>query len=238
MFDLGNFISPKQLQAMKKDVVEETLALAYPIVAMEFKNGVLIFAENPSISLQKTSELYDRIAFAGTGVFNDYERLRKAGVQLADVRGFQYSRPDVKARSIASEFSTVLGDIFVQQHVPMEVEILLAEIGETPTDNRLYVILFSGGLIEKRSFAVIGDYVKEDGEIKKDLIDRHIREQKPTFDMPIKETAALCRRAIGEVRDRGGLPIDNVELVVLDRTIKAERKFRRFGKKEIAAMLG
>lgn len=237
MFDLSNFISPKQLLAMKKDVVEETLAMAYPIVAMEYKDGILIFAENPSISLQKTSEVYDKIAFAGTGVFNDYERMRKAGVQLADMRGFQYSREDVKARSIASEFSTALGDIFVRQQVPMEVEILLAEIGDAPQENRLYVIPFSGGLIEKRGFAVIGDYVKEDGDIKKELIDRHIREQNPSFDLPLKEAATLCREAIGEVRGRREVPVDNIELVILDRKIKVERKFRRFSKKEASGLL-
>jgi proteasome alpha subunit len=238
MFDLSNFISPKQLLAMKQEVVEETLAMAYPIVAMQYCDGIMLLAENPSISLQKTSEIYDRIAFAGTGVFNDYERLRKAGVQLADIRGFQYSRADVSARSIASEYSTLLGDIFVRQQVPMEVEILVAEIGKTPDDNLMYSIPFSGGLIEERGIAVIGDYLKTEEDIVRGQIRHYLLEQNPPPDLPLAEAAALAGVAIAEVREGGALNVARIELVVLDRTIEVERKFRRFSKDEIAELLG
>jgi len=238
MLDLSNFISPKEQLRMKQEVVEDTLAMAYPIAALEYADGILIFAENPSTSLQKTSELYDRIAFAGTGVFNDYERLRKAGVQLADVKGFQYSRADVKARSIASEYSTVLGDIFTRQQVPLEVEILVAEIGDAPADNRMYFIPFSGGLIEEQGLSVVGDYVTEEGEIRKGRIRQLLKQADPPPDISLADGAALCRSAIGQVRNQGDLPADHIELVVLDRSVDAERKFRRLGKEEITALLG
>jgi proteasome alpha subunit len=238
MFDLSNFISPKQLLVMKQEVVEETLAMAYPIVALQYRDGILLLAENPTVSLQKTSEIYDRIAFAGTGVFNDYERLRKAGVQLADIKGFQYSRIDVTARSIASEYSTVLGDIFMRQQVPMEVEILVAEIGKGPEDNRMYSIPFSGGLIEEQGIAVIGDYLKtEEEEIIRGRIRRFLLEQNPPPDLPLAEAAALAGAAIAEVREGGTMNVGHIELVVLDRTIEVERKFRRFSKSEITEML-
>lgn len=237
MFDLSNFIRPKELLAMKQEVVEDTLSMAYPIIVLYYKDGILLLAENPSISLQKVSELYDRIAFAGTGVFNDYERLRKAGVQMADVKGFQYSRVDVKARSIASEYSTALGDIFVRQQVPMEVEILVAEVADSLEDNRLYFIPFSGGLIEEQNLAVIGDYVKEGDEIKKGRMKKFLKEQNLSIDIPLAEAAAVCCEAISKVRNRGELETKNIELVVLDRNIEAERKFRRFGKEEIAELL-
>jgi len=223
---------------MKQDIVEETLAQAYPIVALEYADGIMLFAENPSISLNKTSEIYDRIAFAGTGVFNDYERLRKAGVQLADVKGFQYSRSDVRARSIASEYSTVLGDIFARQQMPLEVEILIAEIGDAPEDNRMYTIPFSGGIIEERGYAVIGDYRKVNEEIQRGLIRRFISEKTPPLDLSLSEAVKLSRSAIGEVRENGEIHLECIELVVLDRTLKSERKFRRFSKDEIAELLG
>ncbi len=237
MFDLSNFISPKQLLAMKQEVVEDTLAMAYPIVALHYCDGIMILAENPSISLQKTSEIYDRIAFAGTGVFNDYERLRKAGVQHADIKGFQYSRIDVSARSIASEYSTVLGDIFMRQQVPMEVEILVAEIGNTPKDNRMYSIPFSGGLIEEQGIAVIGDYLKAAEGIIKGKIRQFIFEQDLSADLPLAEAAKLAATAIGAVREGGAINVANIELVVLDRTIEIERKFRRFSSEEIVALM-
>lgn len=238
MFDLSNFLSPKELVAMKQEVVEETLSYAYPIVAMEYKDGILMFAENPSISLHKTSELYDRIAFAGTGVFNDYERLRKAGVHMADVKGFQYSREDVKAKFIASEYSTALGDIFVRQQVPMEVEILVVEIGMDPLDNRMYFIPFSGGLKEVRGFVVIGDYVKDESDIKKGLINRFLIEKNPAPDIELKDAVVICRDAIATVRNHSQLSTGTSELVTLDRTIASERKFTRFPHERIAELLG
>jgi len=237
MLDLSNFISPKQQLEMKKDVVEETLVLAYPIVALEYCDGIMLLGENPSASLNKTSEIYDRIAFAGTGVFNDYERLRKAGVQLADVKGFQYSRSDVKARSIASEFSTVLGDIFVRQPVPMEVEILIVEIGEGPDENRMYYIPFSGGLVEERHYSVIGDYVKEEGEIRKGAIRRMIKEADPPRDASLEDAASFCVRAIGQARGHELTP-ERIELVALDRGVSIERKFRRFSTEQITELFG
>jgi proteasome alpha subunit len=237
MFDISNFISPKELMKMKEEVVEETLSLAYPIVALQCREGIVMLGQNPSASLHKTSELYDRIAFAGTGVFNDYERLRRAGVHMADVRGFQYSRADVKAKFIASEYSTVLGDIFTRQQVPMEVEILVTEIGATQEDDRMYYIPFSGGLIEEKKFAVIGDFVKEEKEIRKGQIRKYLREKNPSPEMSLADAARLGREAIATVRLKAEMPAAVVELVALDRTVAAERTFRRFAKNEIAEIL-
>ena len=134
--DITNFISPKQLLKIKSDIAEEAIIRANPIIAADYKDGIMIIAENPTTTLFKITELYDRIAFAGTGVYNDYERLRKAGVQYADVKGFTYSRTDVKAKAIAGEYSSILGEIFSKQHVPMEVEILVLELGENNEENR------------------------------------------------------------------------------------------------------
>lgn len=236
MIDMSNFISPKQLLAMKQEVVEETLALANPIIALQYVNGVMMLGQNPSVSLHKTSELYDRIAFAGTGVFNDYERLRKSGVHMADVKGFAYSREDVKAKFIASEYSTVLGDIFVRQQVPMEVEILVVEICDDCKDDRLYYIPFSGGLVEENSIAVIGDYVKEEKGYSKGLIRKYLNEKNPEPTISLSDAAKICRDAISSIR-RGELDSDSIELVALDRTIKSERKFKRFSAEEIAGIL-
>jgi proteasome alpha subunit len=237
MIDMSNFISPKQLLAMKQEVVEDTLSLAYPIIALQYTDGIVMLGQNPSSSLHKTSEIYDRIAFAGTGVFNDYERLRKAGVHMADVKGFAYSREDVKARTIASEYSTVLGDIFTRQHVPMEVEILVVEIGENTNEDHMYFIPFSGGLVEEQDFAVIGDYIKDENAIKKGLIRKFLQEKNPQPEIPFEDAAKLCKNAIATIRQQGQLPSDKIELVVLDRSLKSERKFRRFSKTEIQDIL-
>jgi len=237
MFDMSNFISPRQLLAMKKDVVEDTLSQAFPVIALRFKHGIVMIGKNPSASLYKTSELYDRIAFAGTGVFNDYERLRKSGVHMADVRGFQYSREDVKAKSIASEYSTILGDIFVRQQMPLEVEILVVEIGHTPDEDKLFYIPFSGGLVQEPQLAIIGDLIKEENGVRKGALRKFILEKEPSEDITLKEAVQVCTEAIVSIRGRGGVEIDKLELVALDRTVSGERKFVRFNEEEIGELL-
>jgi 20S proteasome alpha/beta subunit len=93
--------------------------------------GIAIVAENPSETLRKVSEIYDRIAFAGVGKYNEFDQLRVAGIRAADLKGYQYSRDDVDARSLANQFAQILGNIFTHEMKPLEVEILVAEVGSS-----------------------------------------------------------------------------------------------------------
>ena len=86
-------------------------------------------AENPSASLNKISEVYDRIAFAGVGKYNEFDRLREAGIRWADGTGFTYSREDVDARALANYYAQHVGDMFTEGQKPLEVEILVAQLG-------------------------------------------------------------------------------------------------------------
>ena len=237
--DIANFISPKELLKIKREIVEQALALANPIVALEYQDGIAIIAENPSESLNKMGELYDRIAFAGTGVYNDYERLRRAGVQYADVKGFSYSRRDVKAKAIATEFSSILGDIFSHQQMPFEVEILIAEVAETPADNRMFVIRFSGGLVEERGFCAIGDIFRDkEGALKKSVLRKKLSERGLTGSETLADAFRAGFDALHVVKEGGvRLKAENVEMVVLDRTVKRGRKVRRLTTPEIQALL-
>ena len=238
--DISNFISPKQLIEIKREIVEQALALARPIIAMEYKDGILLMAENPSESLTKVSEIYDHIAFAGTGVYNDYERLRRAGVQYADVKGFSYSRKDVKAKAIATEFAGILGDIFTRQQVPWEVEILVAEIGATAAENRMYFIPFSGGLVEEKRFAAIGDiYRDREGELRKNVLRKKLAEKELGAEESLAAIVKIGHEVLSAVKDGGNsIVAKTLEVVALDRTIKRERKVRRLKSEEIAPLLG
>ena len=86
-------------------------------------------AENPS-SLSKIGEIYDRIAFAGVGKFSEFDQLRKIGVRFADVKGYAYSRDDVRARALANAYSQAMGDVFTRELKPLEVEVIVAEVGD------------------------------------------------------------------------------------------------------------
>lgn len=238
--EIGNFISPKKLIEIKRDIVEAALTQSNPIFGLEYDQGILLMAENPSYSLHKISEVFDRIAFAGTGVYNDYERLRKAGVQYADMKGFSYSRVDVKAKSIASSYSDTLGEIFSRSSVPMEVEILLAELGETQEENRFFYITYSGGLIEEKNYSVIGD-IYPDGtskKVKKNLIRKFLKEKGIKGALSMEETFRIGIDALNSVRTGSEIEPGSLEVATLDRGSAGNRKFKRFTKGEILDLTG
>ena len=234
--EIGQFISPKQLLEIKADLAEAALAQANPIVAVAYANGVLIVAENPSRTLNKISEIYDRIGFAGTGVYNDYERLRRQGIQSADVRGFGYSRQDVRAKTIAGDFATILGDIFSSRTVPLEVEILLIELGTAADEPPIfYKVLFSGGLLEDTKFSTIGDIHMPDKSStrrKKNLIHKFLQDKDFSASQSLAQAFELCCKALESARE-GRLEPKNIEAAVLDRTLVSHRKFKRLGAAEI-----
>ena len=125
----------------KAEYAKKGIAKGRSIIAIEYVNGVLLVAENPSASLYKVSEIYDSIAFAGAGKYSEFENLRKAGIRHADLKGFMYSREDVTARSLANGYSQSLGTIFSQELKPLEVEILVVQVGHNGQPTRCIVFL-------------------------------------------------------------------------------------------------
>ena len=150
------YVSPEQMMQDKAEYAKKGIAKGRSIIAIEYVNGILLVAENPSASLYKISEIYDSIAFAGAGKYSEFENLRKAGIRHADLKGFMYSREDVTARSLANGYSQSLGTIFSQELKPLEVEILVVQVGHNGQANEMYRISFDGSIIDERTFAVIG----------------------------------------------------------------------------------
>ena len=130
------YVAPEQLMKDKADFARKNIARGRPLVATVYDDGVLICSENPSRSLHKVSEIYDRIAFAGVGKYNEFDQLRVAGVQHADIKGYQFSREDVDARSLANLYARYMGNVFTHEMKPLEVEILVAEVGAATVRTR------------------------------------------------------------------------------------------------------
>jgi len=150
------YVAPEQVMKDRADYARKGVARGRGLVAIRFADGIAIVAENPSETLRKVSEIYDRIAFAGVGRYNEYDQLRVAGIRAADLKGFQYSRDDVDARTLANQFAQILGNIFTHEMKPMEVEILIAEVGADPARDQMFHITFDGTVIDQRDTAVIG----------------------------------------------------------------------------------
>src|SRR5215216_114794 len=150
------YVAPEQLMKDKADYARKGIARGRSLAAVVCDEGILICAENPSNTLHKVSEIYDRIAFAGVGKFNEFDQLRIAGIRHADLKGYSYSREDVDARSLANQYAQILGQIFTHEMKPMEVEIVVAEIGDEPTRDQLFHIRYDGTVIDETRFIVIG----------------------------------------------------------------------------------
>lgn len=214
---LPYYVSPEQMMQDKAEYAKKGIAKGRSIVAMEYQDGILMVADNPSASLYKISEVYDNIAFSGAGKYSEFENLRKAGIRHADLKGFMYSREDVTARSLANGYSQSLGTIFSQELKPLEVEILVAQVGEDGHPNEMYRISFDGSIFDERGFAVIGG--------RSEALQIFLKDRVKATLPSLKEAFSLCLQALDSVTNQK-LPPEGLEVAALDRT-RPGRKFRR-----------
>jgi proteasome alpha subunit len=224
---LPYYVSPEQMMADKAEYAKKGIAKGRSIVAMEYADGVLLVADNPSVSLHKISEMYDRIAFSGAGKYNEFEMLRKAGIRHADLKGYMYSREDVTAKSLANAYSQTIGSIFSTDPKPLEVEILVLEVsaGDKPTE--IYRISYDGSIIDERGIAVIGG--------KSEALVSYLKTRWATPAVTLRDALRLCLEGLDAVTNQKLGP-EGLEVAVLDRT-RAGRAFRRIAPSEARALL-
>jgi proteasome alpha subunit len=150
------YVAPEQVMKDRADYARKGIARGRSLVALSYDQGILICAENPSRTLHKVSEIYDHIAFAGVGKFSEFDSLRTQGVRHADLKGYTYSREDVDARSLANAYAQVLGQVFTHEMKPMEVEILVAEVGVDKESDQLFRISYEGTIVDEDGSTVLG----------------------------------------------------------------------------------
>jgi proteasome alpha subunit len=150
------YVAPEQMMKDRADYARKGIARGRALVALQYVDGIALIAENPSNTLRKISEIYDRIAFAGVGKYNEFDQLRVAGVRAADLKGYQFSRLDVDARGLANQYAQILGQTFTHEMKPLEVEILVAEVGLTPDSDQLFHIMYDGTVVDEHQFTVLG----------------------------------------------------------------------------------
>ena len=223
------YVSPEQLMKDKADYARKGIARGKSVVVMEFTDGILFLAENTSATLHKISEIYDRIAFAGVGKFNEYEQLRIGGIRLSDLKGYSYSRHDVTAKALANAYSQTLGNIFTSEVKPYECEILVAAVGEETGQNEIFHILYDGSVTDRERWVAMGGQAE--------TIEAHLKENyPPNYPSEMPDFSAALDLAMAALRAAGEreLTAENVESAVLDRT-RSRRKFRRVTDEELHA---
>jgi proteasome alpha subunit len=220
------YVAPEQWMKDKADFARKGIARGRALAALIYADGILICAENSSATLRKVSEIYDRIAFAGAGKYNEYDRLRIAGVRHADLKGYSFSREDVDAQSLANAYAQMLGDVFTHEAKPMEVEILVAEVGSDADDDRLFHILYDGTVVDEDDFTVLGGEAEAIGER---LTGSYVAGQ--SLDDALQAAVAALTGGERELTASG------LEVAVLTRS-SSRRAFRRLTADEITTALG
>jgi proteasome alpha subunit len=225
------YVSPEQLMKDRADFARKGIARGRSVAAVECRDGILFVSENPSQALHKVSEIYDRIAFAAVGRYNEFENLRIAGVRLADMRGYAYDRRDVTGRGLANAYAQTLGTIFSSGgEKPYEVEIFVAEVGDEPVDDQIYRLTYDGQVADEHGFAVMGGSAEQVGAFLK---------ERYAADAPLDDAIRLAVEALGQGETSARvIPATSLEVAVLDRTRPQKRKFRRLSAEELTGILG
>ena len=219
------YVSPEQVMKDRADYARKGIARGRSLIGLTFADGVLIVAENHSRSLHKVSEIYDRVGFAAVGRYNEFDQLRIAGVRAADLKGYSYSREDVEARSLANSYAQMLGQVFTHEMKPLEVEILVAEVGFVADDDRLFHILYDGTVMDQERFTVLGGDAETISErMKGSYVDgQHV-------DAALRGAVAALAGADRTLGER------ELEVAVLDRQ-GPRRAFRRLEGDAVTALL-
>ena len=221
------YVPPEQLVKDRSEYARKGIARGRSVVAMEYADGLLFLAENPSATLHKISEIYDRIAFAGVGRYSEFEDLRIAGVRLADLRGYSYGSEDVTAKTLANAYSAALSNIFTTQVKPYEVEILVGQVGDLPGETELFHILYDGSVADEKGYVAMGGRSEDlAAQLKEGYKE----------GLAAEDALRVAAAALSSVEPEAAPP-QNLEAALLDRT-RGRRKFRRLPDTELAAILG
>jgi proteasome alpha subunit len=223
------YVSPEQVMKDRADYARKGIARGRAVLVMTYADGILFVAENPSSALHKISEIYDRIAFAAVGKYNEFENLRVAGVRMADLRGYSYDRRDVTGRALANTYAQILGTIFSSGgEKPFEVEITVAEVGDTPANDQLYRLTYDGSVGDESGVVVMGGSAEPIGVT--------VREGHRE-GIPLAEGLQLAVRALSTSGDETReIAAEQLEVAVLDRT-RSRRRFRRLSDAEVIPMM-
>jgi proteasome alpha subunit len=217
------YVPTEQLIREKAEYARKGISRGRSVVALTYADGVLFVADNPSATLYKLSEIYDRIAFAAVGKYSEFEQLRVSGIRIADVKGYQYAREDVTGRSLANAYANFLGAAFTEGQKPFEVELLVGEV--TADDVELYHILYDGSITDEHGSVAIGGSA--------DVVNGRLSESyRP--DLPLPEALRLAQAAL--VGDTTEADPRHLEVAGLDRT-RGRRKFFRLTDSRVSELL-
>ncbi|WFN94722.1 proteasome subunit alpha [Gordonia sihwensis] len=231
------YASAEQIMRDRSELARKGIARGRSVVALTYADGVLFVAHNPSNTLRKVSEIYDRIGFAAVGKYNEFEGLRKAGIQMADLRGYSYDRADVTGLSLASAYANTLGAVFTEQAKPFEVELCVGEVARAgrATPSQLYRIGYDGSIVDETSFIVMGGSTEPINAAMKDAYEPNLPLPR-ALQIAVRALSTPAESANGDTAAAPTLTAADVEVAILDRN-RPRRAFKRLRRTDIAGYL-
>ncbi len=232
------YVAPEQMMKDRADFARKGISRGRALAAVSIQEGILICAENRSRTLRKVSEIYDRVAFAGVGRYNEFDQLRIAGIRHADMKGYTFSRQDVDARSLANQYAQLLGQTFTHEMKPLEVEILVTEVGPTHNTDQMFHILYDGTVNDESGITVLGGSCEV-------IADKLQESYEPTWQLP--EAIGAAAQALSSsdathntedltAHKNAVLGADELEVALLARG-KSGRAFQRIEGQALAEHL-
>lgn len=221
------YVSPEQAMKDKADYARKGISRGRSVVVLQYADGILFVADNPSRALHKISEIYDRIAFAAVGKYNEFENLRQQGVRYADVNGYMYDRRDVTARGLANAYATALGTVFTEMNKPYEVEIVVAEVGVDVASDQIYRLTFDGSVADEQGYVAMGGQVDQVAAALKERFEE---------GLPLARALGVGVHALEQQDADRHLEAGQLEVAVLDRN-RDHRLFRRLPAARIKQLL-
>ncbi|EFG47073.1 proteasome, alpha subunit [Brevibacterium mcbrellneri ATCC 49030] len=218
------YVSPEQLMKDRAEFARKGIARGRSVIVCRYDSGIALVAHNPSSTLHKVAEIYDRIAFAAVGKYNEFETLRQAGVRYADLRGFSYDRADVTARGLTNAYAQTLASVFTTESKPFEVELVVAELGETPAQDRLYRLSYDGSVADENDCVVIGGNAE-------------VTAQRMHLTPGLKDLDSTINTAVRALFGDEDPVAAHVEAAVLDRNTQARRTFVRLTEDQVRQAL-
>ncbi|MGO4385374.1 proteasome subunit alpha [Specibacter sp. RAF43] len=250
------YVSPEQMMKDRADFARKGIARGKSVVVISYRDGIALVAENPSPTLHKIGEIYDRIGFAAVGKYNEFESLRQAGVRYADVRGYSYDRVDVTARGLASVYAQSLGTVFTAEQKPFEVELAVAEVGETQDTDHIFRLTFDGSIADEHGFLGMGGQAETVQQKLAELwrpgaeLPQTLEWAAAALQAPRAEAAAQAAAAAasgpngaghGGMAGAGLIGAEKLEVAVLERNVReirgTHRAFRRLAAPTVADLL-
>jgi len=135
----------------------------------------------------------------------------------------------VNARALANAYAQTLGTVFTTESKPLEVELVVAEVGADQSTDQIYRLSYDGSVADEKGFVVMGGQAEELGAVA---------QARWHEGLDLAEALRLAVDVLATTTEGPPKELDpnQLEVAVLDRT-RPRRAFRRISPAALDSIL-